>query len=155
MSMLMQRRRAMMARKTDGPNGLVPAAAVGRGTCVGSVTNDGFLEISVWNSGGGLRPYFKRPITIHNGDTVNIKIVRQTTASLSNRYSYCNIDIGQVRVVDNKLYTGNTNIAINQTVTVTQDITADYLSLVQRTANITATNYIVEIQISVNGNRVI
>lgn len=155
MNGLMLRRSAIMAKKTEGPNGLKPDDAVGHGsTCVASVSNDGLLHIEQLQgnlNSNYVKAFFNRPITIKAGDEVNIKIVRKSGKS---GVFYSNIQIGALRYVNNVLW-ANAATPLNQSYTANVDNTGDYILIQNRGQQPTFTNYFVDVQISINGERVI
>ena len=153
---LTDRRRALMAASTDELNGLKPSTSVGLGRSIASVTPEGLLYISSWMAGptNVIAPSFKRPIMIASGDAVTVKIVR-ISGTLSPQYSFADISLEDVPVISNASYNGTSNTALKQTATVTQNITASVIKINNRTQNPAGTDYKAEIQISINGTRVI
>ena len=151
-----ERRRALMAGSVDEPNGLVPSASAGKGNSIASISSDGLLYIDYFSSGweNGIKAVFKRPINFKSGDTIAVKLVRKS-GSLSPRYSYVDLILNDTLIISNKIFDGASGTAFNQSQMISADINANYLLFANRTHKPTGTNYSVEIQISINGERVI
>ena len=155
MDLLMLRRRMMMtAIKNEEPNGLKPSASVGTGSSVAYVSDDGLLHISKWSGGPRNRIdcEFKRPFELNAGDTFNIKIVKKSGSISAAQFADVLLDysIGAV----NKLW-AKTATPWDQTTTASAARTVTFIGINNRTGSGTFTDYSVEIQITVNGERII
>ena len=154
MNELMLRRRAMMGmQKAEEPNGLQPSASVGLGATVASVSDDGFLHIDFLKTGWANRIicYFKRPFSVVAGDSVNIKIVRKSGSGAG---FYSNVYLNGDEGLTNAIW-ANKEVPLNKTITMSASRTVTFIAISDRNVDQTPTNYSVEVQITVNGTRIL
>lgn len=155
---LLLRRRAMMQiDKVEEPNGLAPASSVClNGTSTAYVSSDGMLHIDTWNGGSTNRLdcYFKRPFEVAENDNITIKIVRKSGSMSTGTFVDVRLNWQSQYGFTNK-YWGAGATPFNQSFTMSSAATISYIGLSNRSGSATFSNYSVEIQITVNGTRVI
>ena len=150
---ILQRRRALMSAPNDEKNAIIPGNYT-NGSSTYSVDADHLIHLNgTFNAreSNGIKLPFKEALSIQNGDTVRIKIIK-VSGSL-NGANVTSAKIGSNTVIQNKsVSTGAT--FIDNTHTATATYSGDYFVFWRSNdPSYTFTNYVARLEIYINGKQ--
>lgn len=151
MNELMLRRRVLMTRKEEGTNGLLPTSACGVPNTVAYVDDGGLLYVTYLQAYKYVKPLFKRPISLRSGDMVTVQL--RNTGTTSTQY-FVDMLLGDVKIGNNILLDLRNGRTYTKTAMIAENTVANSFGWCVRTGNSNC-NFIIEIQIYINGERVI
>ncbi len=145
------RRRALMgAAKKEEPNGLLPGTGYGQGSSDVSVNGNGNLVLTILKNGWANRMSlpFIRPIPVHNGDSIRLKISKKS-GSANAGYGDIFLNNGFQLLINGVINWSKENVA-DLTITSTNDLSASYITINGRNSTVTGTGTYA-LQLYING----
>ena len=153
---LMDRRRALMMAEREppiDPINFTPGSFT-QGTSAWNVAenNSGEITITAWNNSwvNRIAAQMSRNLEILSGDVIRF-VAKKVSGTLS-RAQYVDAHIGALTIGTNVEWKNGTT-ALDKTVTASSNVTANVISLNNRTGSATSTDYKVKITIYINGQQ--